>query len=448
MKKKDRSVKKALHTLFISALFFPSAWLYGVCDEAWVGDNNGNVVVISTETQTQTSIFPPGDATASGIAFTPDGTEVFLVDVNTGVYVIDAATQTDIPTPGTPISIVPGVDVAISLDGEFAYIPFGIPAEGPAGAVLKVNTTTLVQTILPTSIAAPIYEIVPSGIAVTPDGSRLYIVGEGSFSGQVLVVDSATGNTTFAMILITGFPFKVAITPNGSFAYVTVQAPGNVYQINTSALAIPPVAVSTVGFSPFVNPGWVVISPNGQFAYVTDSGNNSVYVIQISTNAVVNQIFNPSFNEPAGIAITPDGSSLYVANFGSSSPTSTVSIINTSTFAVTTVPTTNSNSAVITMAPACAPIPPFSGPVSGRVCKNKDFWQTEIFSAISWSAPLNFIPTEYQIFRNGVLIDTVSSSQLFFKQHDLKKNKTYVYSIFAVNSLNMTLFIGSVSLKT
>ena len=260
-------------------------------------------------------------------------------------------------------------------------------------------------------------------------------------------MDSATGNTPFATILITGFPFKVAITPNGSFAYVTVQAPGGVYPNQYLHFAPTPVVVPSP-FTSFSNPGWVVISPNGQFAYVTDSGNNSVYVIQISSHTVVNQIFNPSFNEPAGIAITPDGSSLYVANFGSSSPTSTVSIINTSTFAVTTVPTTNSNSAVITMAPACAPIPPFSGPVSGRVCRNKDFWQTEIFSAISWSAPLNFIPTEYQIFRNGVLIDTVSSSQLSFKQHDLKKNKTYVYSIFAVNSLNMTLFIGSVSLKT
>ena len=74
---------------------------------------------------------------ASGIAFTPDGTEVFLTDFITGVFVIDAATQTDIPTPGTPISIVPGADVAISQDGEFAYIPFQIPAEGARRGCFK-----------------------------------------------------------------------------------------------------------------------------------------------------------------------------------------------------------------------------------------------------------------------------------------------------------------------
>ncbi len=66
----------------------------------------------------------------------------------------------------------------------------------------------------------------------------------------------------------------------------------------------------------------------------------------------------------------------------------------------------------------------------------------------SFARGVGRVQIEYQIFRNGVLIATVSSGQLSFKQHDLQKNKRYVYSIYAVNSNAITLFIGSVSLKT
>jgi YVTN family beta-propeller protein len=420
-------MKKAAQSLFISALFFSSTWLHGVCDQAWIGDNFGDVGVIDTDTQTVTSVFPPGNDVANAMAFTPDGLEVFLVDSSSGIYVIDAATQMTML-----ISTFSGSDVVISPNGEFAYIPFEFMGEG---FILQVNTMTLAQNVLlngPNPYTPPL-----NGIAITPDGSELFVVG----LGTVLVVDAATG-TTMEMIPIAGANLvRVAITPDGSFAYAISGDPDPaVYQIETSApFAVTP--VTTGAFLPFLDPAGIVMNPNGQFAYVTDEENGSVYVIQISTNSVVERL--TSFSAPAGIGITPDGSSLYVANFGT---TNTVSIINTSTFAVTDVTVPGILQPLsIAMSPGCAAP---SGPVTGKVCKNEDFWQTEIFSAISWNPPLNFTPVEYQIFRNGVLIDTVSSSQLSFKQHDLKKNKTYVYSIYAVNNNDVTLFIGSVSLRT
>ncbi len=419
-------MKKAAQSLFISALFFSSTWLHGVCDQAWIGDNTGNVAVIDTDTQMETSVFPPGNDVANAMAFTPDGLEVFLVDTSSGIYVINAATQMTMH-----ISLAPGTDVTISPNGEFAYIPFTFMGDG---FILQVNIMTLVETLFP---AAGNYPGPLNGIAITPDGSKLYVVG----FDNVLVVDAANG-TLLETIPIAGANLvRVAITPDGLFAYAISGDPDPaVYQINTSTFAVATVTVPSP-FTAFVDPAGIVINPNGQFAYVTDEENGSVYVIRISTNSVVEQL--TPFSEPVGIAITPDGSSLYVANFGA--PFNTVSIVNTSTFAITTVTTGDFQPISIAMSPGCAAP---SGPVSGRVCKNEDFWQSEIFSAISWNPPLNFTPVEYQIFRNGVLIDTVSSSQLSFKQHDLKKNKTYVYSIFAVNSNNVTLFIGSVSLRT
>jgi len=421
------TMKKTAHSLIISALIFSSTSLHGVCDQAWIGDRAGNVAVVDTDTQKETSLFQPGNHVATAMAFTPDGLEVFLVDDTGGFYIIDATTQMTMLA-----SLAPGTDVVVSSDGQFVYVPFSI---GPDGFILQLNTMTLIENFFP---AVGNYPSPLNGIAITPDGSRLFV----TTLGGVLVVDASNGNVLSTVTIPGANLFRVAITPDGSFAYVIAANPTPaVYQINTSTLAVTPVTVAP--FHPFSDPGGIVINPNGQFAYVTDTEGGSVYVIQISSNSVVEQLQLTPFSEPTGIGITPDGSSLYVASTGVSG---IVLVINTSTFAITRVATPGTIEPIsIAMSPGCAAP---SGPVSGRVCKNEDFWQTEIFSAISWNAPLSFTPVEYQIFLNGVLIDTVSSSQLSFKQHDLKKNKRYVYSIYAVNSNAVTLFIGSVSLKT
>ncbi len=52
---------------------------------------------------------------------------------------------------------------------------------------------------------------------------------------------------------------------------------------------------------------------------VTDEENNHVSVIDIATNKVVGLVSDPSstFNQPFGIAISPDGTKAYVSNFSS-----------------------------------------------------------------------------------------------------------------------------------
>jgi YVTN family beta-propeller protein len=51
------------------------------------------------------------------------------------------------------------------------------------------------------------------------------------------------------------------------------------------------------------------------FAYVTNSGSKTVSVIDRATNTVAATV--PVGVSPVGVAITPNGASAYVANFGS-----------------------------------------------------------------------------------------------------------------------------------
>ena len=120
-----------------------------------------------------------------------------------------------------------------------------------------------------------------------------------------------------------------------SFAYVTAR-PSSVTVINTSTDNV--VATVTVGNDPF----GVAITPDGTSAYVANSGSGSVSVIDTTSRMVVATIILGG--RPQAIAFTPDGSRAYVTNSAGSPPY--VSVIDTSRRAViATVPVGGSPSA-------------------------------------------------------------------------------------------------------
>ncbi|MFR9791020.1 Ig-like domain repeat protein [Streptomyces sp. MB22_4] len=128
-------------------------------------------------------------------------------------------------------------------------------------------------------------------------------------------------------VTVGNFPTGVAITPDGTTAYVTNEGDNTVSVINTTTQAV--TNTIPVGSVPF----WATIAPDNSTVYVTNSGDNTVSVIDTATQTVTNTI--PVGSVPLGIAISPDGSTLYVANSGDG----TVSVINTATQTVTnTIP--------------------------------------------------------------------------------------------------------------
>src|SRR5215467_11551531 len=91
--------------------------------------------------------------------------------------------------------------------------------------------------------------------------------------------------------------------------------------------------------------GFLASTPTlAQNAYITNAGSNTVSVIDTASNMVTKTITNTStntyFNDPGGVAVTPDGRKVYVANFGSN----TVSVIDTASNMVTkTITNTSTN---------------------------------------------------------------------------------------------------------
>jgi YVTN family beta-propeller protein len=156
----------------------------------------------------------------------------------------------------------------------------------------------------------------PAGVAVTPDGSKVYVANE---DGTVSVIDTASNAVTDTITLPVGSePFGVAVTPDGSKVYVANFNSKSVSVITTTGNTV--TATVTVGKNPY----GVVVTPDGSTVYVSNSGTVTVSRIATATDTLLPGLLVAS---PNGVAITPDGTKVYVANIGSNS----VTVIDTAT---------------------------------------------------------------------------------------------------------------------
>lgn len=103
---------------------------------------------------------------------------------------------------------------------------------------------------------------VPSGIALTPDGSRVYVAN--GLAGSVTAVD-VQNLTKIGDIRVGAEPLGVAVSPDGRTAYATNFAAGTLSAIDVATNAV--TASTPVGESPRA----IAISPDGTRAYLTHS---------------------------------------------------------------------------------------------------------------------------------------------------------------------------------
>jgi YVTN family beta-propeller protein len=93
-------------------------------------------------------------------------------------------------------------------------------------------------------------------VAVTPDGSRVYVVN--LIDGTVSVISTATDTVIGPAIPVGSAPEGVAVTPDGSRVYVASLGVGTVSVISTATNTVigPPIPVGfePVAFGVFIQP--------------------------------------------------------------------------------------------------------------------------------------------------------------------------------------------------
>ena len=240
----------------------------------------------------------------TGVAVTPDGAKAYVVNQgDSSVSVINTATNTVSTTITTGIGYSP-YDVAISPDGLHAYVTDADPdLTNPIVLESRVTIIDTASDSVATSI--PLGSMLPEGIAITPDGTRAYVANYGGtdintgieYPPSVTVVDLTTNTvvTTITYAQFTG-PKNIAITPDGTRAYVTLSFSDAVSVINTATNTIS----TTITVGP--NPNDIDLAPDGSIAYVTIGTDNVVVTIDTATNAVIGTPETVG-QQPQGIAI-------------------------------------------------------------------------------------------------------------------------------------------------
>jgi DNA-binding beta-propeller fold protein YncE len=197
-----------------------------------------------------------------------------------------------------------------------------------------------VSTIAGTSTAgfqdgySPLFDA-PQGVAVSPDGSLLYIAdmgnsrirklniqsgfvttlagnGIGAFSGGIGYRDGKGTSALFS------YPSHVAITPDGSILYAAdngkmvrsiITSSGQTSTITGSAgTGFQDGAAATAKFGQIMA---VCVSPDGKTVFVADWGNGAVRAVNLQTRVVSTLA---RFGSPFGLSVSLDGAILYVSD--------------------------------------------------------------------------------------------------------------------------------------
>jgi YVTN family beta-propeller protein len=225
---------------------------------------SGTVSTIDVKTRTKHRTDIPVGTDPFGLAITPNGKTAFVTNVNLGtVSTIDVKTRKKNPTDIT-VGTAPN-RVAVTPDGKTVFVP-----NSGSGTVSTIDVKT--RTKHPTDIPVGAN---PYDVAVTPDGKTVFVTNQGSNTVSTIDVKTRTKHPTD--IAVGTGPKGVAVTPDGKTVFVN----------NGGGLASFATAPTTVG--------------------------DSVSTIDVKTRTK-HPTDIPVAPFPLGVAVTPDGKTVFVTN--------------------------------------------------------------------------------------------------------------------------------------
>jgi len=212
--------------------------------------------------------------------------------------------DSDVPNTGTSDTNYDSTDEGVVMSGDTLYF-----ADTGNDMVSVINAADLDVNNYANPPETDIHVgFNPQNLAVTPDGSQVWVADTGPQTGQpalggISVISTATDKVTSTLSLPTD-PRNIAFSPSGATAYVTTSE--GVLVIKTATVKVLTV-IRGLG-----NPEGVAVSPDGKTVYVTNTVQNLVDVISAATNQVKRTVHVGQM--PWQLVVSADGSKIYVAD--------------------------------------------------------------------------------------------------------------------------------------
>lgn len=264
----------------ISATSAPRAYVVGKTGLVQVVDTTSGAVLAHADTAGR----------ATGVAVSPDGQRIYVVNGWTGVI-----TEVD-PHTGA------------ILNRLFTHVQLAHAAMRPDGQRLYVSASGSVAVVDPANfrlVAAVKVPGQPQGLAVHPDNKILYVAN--AQDGTVGLVDTATA-FQMSTVQVGGMPQHLAISPDGKRLYVSSmrlgeKTPGTLSVIDTTTNKV--VGTMSVGRGA----GSVAVTPDGRTVYLALTKESSVAVIDAATMTLRERL---PISAPA-VAIAPGDPRVFLA---------------------------------------------------------------------------------------------------------------------------------------
>ncbi len=183
---------------------------------------------------------------------------------------------------------------------------------------IDVATNTVVSTIQTT------LDVNPSGIAISPGGTRAYVTNYTDPGASLLTID-IPNHQIIKTLPLDAYPQSVFLNRDGSLAWVTFPFNNEIAVVDTLTNTV----VKTIGAD---SPFGVAFNSTGTLAFLPSRNANAVDVINTTTYGSVRRI--PVGQGPCEVGIAPDDSFALVTNFDGSSLT----VVNLSDYSTNTIP--------------------------------------------------------------------------------------------------------------
>jgi YVTN family beta-propeller protein len=146
---------------------------------------------------------------------------------------------------------------------------------------------------------------VPKVVKVTPDNKYILVSNWCSYTVTIISVET---QKTVKTIKIGRYPRGISISSDSAFAYVAEMGGNRIHRIDLASFSVDYIPIGS-------NPRAIELSPDGSRLYATLNISGKVIAWDLATNQAIKSV--TTGKSARSLAISKDGSSLFVVNFRS-----------------------------------------------------------------------------------------------------------------------------------